>query len=76
MWRGKLLAGERRMLDAVMERYPEALTREELGEATGIAHTGGTFGNYLGTLRRNQLVVVEGDSVRAADVFFEVSGVS
>lgn len=71
MWRGKLIAGERKMLDALVERYPESMSRDDLGEQTGYASRGGTFMNYLGTLRRNQLAVVEGDQVKACDALFE-----
>lgn len=72
MWRGKLLAGERKMLDAVVGRYPNPVSRQELGEETGYESTGGTFGNYLGTLRRNALVTVDKESVKASDAIFEL----
>jgi hypothetical protein len=73
MWRGKLLAGERKMLDTLVEKYPETVSKEALGEETGYTHTGGTFGNYLGTLRRNALATVEDDQVKASDAIFELS---
>lgn len=73
MWRNKLVSGERKMLDALTEAFPEALSREDLGAKTGFTHTGGTFGNYLGTLRRNELVTVEGDVVRASETLCEVA---
>jgi hypothetical protein len=72
MWRSKLLAGERKMLDAVIARYPSQISRQELGEETGYESTGGTFGNYLGTLRRNALVTVDKESVKASDAIFEL----
>lgn len=72
MWRSKLLAGERKMLDILVETYPEPMTREALGEKSGYESKGGTFGNYLGTLRRNDLAVVEGDMVRASDALFQL----
>jgi hypothetical protein len=75
MWRSKLLAGERKMLDRLVETYPDPMTREKLGEETGFTATGGTFGNYLGTLRRNALVIVEGENVKAADTLFELQEV-
>lgn len=73
MWREKLIAGERKMLDALVEAHPNGLSREDLGERTGFTYTGGTFGNYLGTLRRNDLVTVDGDTVRASETLFEVA---
>jgi hypothetical protein len=75
MWRSKLLAGERKMLDAVVSRYPSVVSRQELGEETGYEATGGTFGNYLGTLRRNALVTVDKESVKASDAIFELGSV-
>ncbi|MEW6049343.1 MAG: helicase HerA-like domain-containing protein, partial [Bacillota bacterium] len=70
MWRGALRAGERRMLDELVAVYPRSLTRAELGEKTGIVHTGGTFGTYLGVLRRNGLIEVDGERVRASATLF------
>lgn len=70
MWRGALRAGERKMLDEAVAVYPEALSREELGSRTGFTPSGGTFGTYLGTLRRNGLLEVEGDRVRASRALF------
>jgi DNA-binding IclR family transcriptional regulator len=74
MWRSVLRAGERKMLDALVAAYPNTLTREELGGRTGYAPNGGTFTTYLGTLRRNDLVEVNGDTVRArAELFLDGS---
>jgi uncharacterized protein len=70
MWRGALRGGERKMLDELIAVYPAALTREDLGERTGYTASGGTFGAYLGTLRRNGLIEVDGDGVRASGGLF------
>lgn len=70
MWRKALRAGERAMLDVLVEMYPGAITREQLGEAAGFTASGGTFGNYLGALRRNGLVEVTGSEVRASENLF------
>lgn len=70
MWRQKLLAGERRLLDALLAVHPDPISREELGKQTNITHTGGTFLNYLGTLRRNGLAEVNGQEVRAGEALF------
>ena len=58
------------MLDALVAAYPGWLTREQLGERAGFTPSGGTFGTYLGTLRRNGLATVEGDTVRASETLF------
>lgn len=75
LWREKLIQGERKMLDAVLECYPNRISKEDLGERTGYTSSGGTFGQYLGTLRRNDLVVVEGEMVKASESFFEFAAV-
>ena len=68
MWFSVLNSGERRLLEALLNMYPHPITREELGEITGYTASGGTFGNYLGTLRRNDLVVaVDGGLVPNAE---------
>jgi uncharacterized protein len=69
-WRRALRAGERAMLDVLVESHPRGLSREELGERAGFAASGGTFGTYLGVLRRNGLVDVRGDEVSASETLF------
>lgn len=71
MWRSKLKKGAREMLDLLVARHPEGYSKQELADELGMAATGGTFGTYLGTLRRNGLAVVEGsDSCYASDDLF------
>jgi hypothetical protein len=69
-WRRALRSGERAMLDELVSVYPKGLSREELGQRTSFTHTGGTFGTYLGVLRRNGLAEIEGDEVRASETLF------
>jgi len=70
MWRGKLVAGERKMLDVLLEAYPNPVTKEDLGEKSGYTASGGTFGGYLSTLRKNALAVVEDENVTASEALF------
>jgi hypothetical protein len=70
MWRRNLPAGAAKMLDVLVEIHPDGLTREELGERSGFTASGGTFGNYLGLLRRNELAEVQGTEVRASETLF------
>ncbi len=70
-WRRALGQGERRMLDVLVEAYPHALTREELGNRSGFAAAGGTFRTYLPKLRRLRLAEVDGDQVRASPNLME-----
>lgn len=70
-WRQALLGGERKMFDALVLAYPEPVSYAQLAEATGYAASGGTFGTYLGTLRRNGLAEQAAkDRVRAAEMLF------
>lgn len=70
MWSESLRAGERAMLEILVSIYPMSTSREKLGEQTGYAISGGTFSTYLGKLRRNGLIEVDGSSVRASDTLF------
>lgn len=69
IWSANLKLGERRMLAALVAIYPQALTKNALADYGEVTVTGGTFRNYLGTLRSNGLVIVTGDSVRGSDVW-------
>jgi hypothetical protein len=69
-WRQALRAGERSMLDVLVAAYPNAVTRDDLAEQTGFTVSGGTFGTYLGTLRRNGLAETNGGDVRAGNALF------
>lgn len=51
-----LRAGERKILDELARRHPERWTRAQVATLAGYAVRGGTFGTYLGTLRRHGLV--------------------
>ena len=70
MWRRSLRAGERRLLDILVEIYPKGISRSELAERTELTANAGTFSNYFGTLRRNGLAEVSGDQVMAGEVLF------
>lgn len=70
LWRGSLRAGQRAMLGALVAAHPAGMTKRELAERSGYELSGGTFGTYLGVLRRNGLVDVAGDDVRASATLF------
>ena len=70
MWRGSLKAGCYRMLEVAAAAGPEGVYRQELADAVEMTVTGGTFSTYLGILRRNGLVHVDGQRVTAADVLW------
>jgi hypothetical protein len=70
MWQRALRKGGWRLLEALVDVHPKALARGELGARTGYAAIGGTFSTYLATLRRNGLIEVMGDQVRASRTRF------
>lgn len=70
MWSRKFKAGARRMLDELVEVYPDGLTREELGERTGITKGSGTFSDYLNSLKRNTVAEERNGEVFAGEALF------
>lgn len=70
LWRGRLKAGARTMLDYVVSRYPNPVPRTELAAHAGIEVTGGTFSSYLSAIRQSQLIEDVDGGVRAADSLF------
>lgn len=70
LWRDRLKAGARRMLDELLARHPDGLTRAELAAAAEVAVTGGTFSTYLGMLRTAGLIEETGGEIRAGEVLF------
>jgi len=70
MWAGKFRQGAARMLRTVAERYPEPITKDELGELTDFTPSGGTFNTYLSELRRNNLIKVNGTEIIATKELF------
>lgn len=69
-WRNVLKAGARAMLDHLVTVYPGSIHRDDLAAQVDMAVTGGTFGTYLSTLRRNGLLTVDDHEVRASDALF------
>jgi hypothetical protein len=59
MWSGKVKGGASRMLLTIYEKYPDELSKEDLGTSVGITHTSGTFNTYLSKLRGLGLIRVE-----------------
>jgi uncharacterized protein len=69
MWSSKLLAGERRMLDALVEAGDDGLTRTELAERSGMTGSSGSFSNYVGTLKRNAIAIERDGRLRTPEEF-------
>lgn len=71
-WLGVLEPAEARILSALIEAYPDALTRPKLGELTNYTNTsGGTFASNVSKLVEMRAAVIpEKGKVRASDVLF------
>lgn len=67
-YRAVLRRGAATMLDALINAYPDSLSREELGAAADIATTGGTFSTYLSDLTRNGLARKTEIGLAATDI--------
>lgn len=70
LWRDRLKAGARRMLDELVSEHPRALTRHELADRAEVTASGGTFASYLSMLRQAQLIDEDADGVRAGGVLY------
>lgn len=70
LWEPTLPAGARAMLRALVEAYPDPMTRAALGEASGIAVGGGSFSTYLSKLVVNGLAKRIDGSVFASATLF------
>jgi hypothetical protein len=70
-WKSKLGSTQARMLDVVIEAYPDSVDRDELAAAVGIQITG-TFRTYLSELRTPGLVrdVSKGGALVATELLF------
>lgn len=70
MWRAKLEAAPLAILDALIDAYPNALSREEAGNRAGVDHTKSTLRNALSRLRVQGLIAENGTGLRASDELF------
>lgn len=69
-WLPKLSKAERLILETAAANYPNAMSKEEVAEATGYEASGGGFNNALGKLRTLELISGRGE-IRASDALFE-----
>lgn len=62
-------SGASKILTALAEAYPNALTKERVGEIAGMSHTSGTFGTYLSRLRTLELIEGRGELRASPELF-------
>jgi hypothetical protein len=67
-WLERLPEGERRILALLIERYPEAVAREELGDPIGYKRS--SRDAFIQRLAARRLVQTERGTVRASGVLF------
>jgi hypothetical protein len=68
-WLERLGKGEAAILRVLLDRYPDALDRDDLGRLAGYEASVGSFGTYLSRLRTKELV--DDRELRASEAFFE-----
>ena len=67
-------AGAMRMLKAAAMFYPNEVSRAKIGAIAGMSYKSGTFNTYLTTLKRESLIVGQGNSFSITDNGLEVAG--
>src|SRR6185503_16612643 len=71
-----LKAGARRILDELARVHPLRLTRSQVGLATGMKISGGTFQTYWSTLKRAGYLDESGGDVGVTELGLLTAGVS
>lgn len=59
MWSEVLNTREWEILTMLVNAHPHCMRRNELGDAVGMTWTGGAFNQYIGNLKRNDLIFVD-----------------
>lgn len=70
MWDSKLKAGARRMLDLLIDAWPNGMTRADLAEKSGVKERTGTFSDYLRSLVDNGLATRKSGQLLASPSLF------
>jgi hypothetical protein len=66
--------GTLRMLKVAAVYYPNPTTVQRIAAIAGLSHSSGTFGVYFRSLKRENLITVEGKSVTATQKGFHAAG--
>jgi hypothetical protein len=69
IWRPKLKAGARRMLDLLVGVYPRGIAKDALSEQADVVK-GGTFTQYLRSLTKHSLAIEREGEIIASDTLF------
>ncbi len=75
IWRSKFLAGERKILDYVLQARGRVVTREELAEVLGVTASGSTLKTYVNKITRAAVIKkVHGGVTANEDLFLQPTG--
>lgn len=66
-WWSKRIPGTPKMVEVLLESWPHFLSREELAERMDMIASGGSFGEYVRRLKRNNIAVENGAGIRLAE---------
>lgn len=70
MWYENLNGGAKRMFWVLSQAYPQSFSKEELGAATELIPSSGTFSNYLSILRSNELIEIKNGQIKLSENLF------
>jgi hypothetical protein len=63
-------SGAARILRFLGTQYPKSFLKIEIGRAVEMSSTSGSFGTYLSTLKKNNLISIDSGRVKASDDLF------
>lgn len=76
MWAEKLPAGPVKILKVLFDSYPNSIDRFQLSSDSGYAYGSGTWIQYISTLRKNNLIEVDGQNIKASNTLFPMGVIS
>ncbi len=71
---GSISGGAERMLKAAAMFYPKPITKTRMAALARLSHTSGTFGTYLSALKRDGLIIQDGNSLAITPAGMERAG--
>jgi hypothetical protein len=71
MWQRNLKSGCYRILETLVDAYPDEISYDDLAVTAGMASSGGGFGSYLSVLRRNGLIETHDHVARATEAIIQ-----
>jgi hypothetical protein len=69
-WKQKLPGAQAKLLEKILDRYPEPITREELAQVVGVSHTTGSFQQNLRDMRTYGIIEMHHGQAVASQLLF------